>query len=159
MGGAKAGEQASRLAVEAVAETVRLAPTLDSQVLIYAAEEANRERDAAVEARDAADAAWHAMKRELDEARSDVRASAIADLQAALERESGRLRAVVAERDAQQSAAAAFFAHIDAELARTRREIAHVDAMIRAVQSSKWWTLKRAFGKARRIAANALRRR
>jgi PPM family protein phosphatase len=42
MGGAKAGEQASRLAVETVAETVRSAPTLDSQVLIFAAEEANR---------------------------------------------------------------------------------------------------------------------
>jgi SAM-dependent methyltransferase len=60
------------------------------------------------------------------------------------------------ERDA---AAAAFFAHVDAELARTRREIAHVDAMIRAVESSKWWTLKRAFGKARRVVANVLRRR
>jgi PPM family protein phosphatase len=42
MGGAKAGEQASRLAVEAVAETIRTAPLLDSQVLIFAAEEANR---------------------------------------------------------------------------------------------------------------------
>ena len=42
MGGAKAGEQASRLAVETVVQTVRKAPTLDSQVLIFAAEEANR---------------------------------------------------------------------------------------------------------------------
>ncbi|MCU1234158.1 MAG: transcriptional regulator, Fis family [Candidatus Solibacter sp.] len=42
MGGAKAGEQASRIAVEAVAETVRTAPVLDPQVLILAAEEANR---------------------------------------------------------------------------------------------------------------------
>ena len=42
MGGAKAGERASRMAVEAVAETVRSAPQLDSQVLILAAEEANR---------------------------------------------------------------------------------------------------------------------
>uniref|UniRef100_Q02DC6 Transcriptional regulator, Fis family n=1 Tax=Solibacter usitatus (strain Ellin6076) TaxID=234267 RepID=Q02DC6_SOLUE len=42
MGGAKAGEQASRIAVETVAQTVRKAPTLDSQVLIFAAEEANR---------------------------------------------------------------------------------------------------------------------
>jgi PPM family protein phosphatase len=42
MGGAKAGEHASRMAVETVAETVRSAPQLDSQVLILAAEEANR---------------------------------------------------------------------------------------------------------------------
>ena len=42
MGGAKAGEQASRMAVETVAETVRSAPKLDSQVLIFATEEANR---------------------------------------------------------------------------------------------------------------------
>src|SRR5438477_6160941 len=42
MGGAKAGEQASRMAVETVAETVRSAPHLDPQVLILAAEEANR---------------------------------------------------------------------------------------------------------------------
>jgi len=42
MGGAKAGEQASRIAVETVADTVRSAPKLDSQVLIFAAEEANR---------------------------------------------------------------------------------------------------------------------
>jgi protein phosphatase len=42
MGGAKAGEQASRLAVETVAETVRSTPLRDSQVLIRAAEEANR---------------------------------------------------------------------------------------------------------------------
>jgi protein phosphatase len=42
MGGAKAGEQASRIAVETVVQTVRKAPTLDSQVLIFAAEEANR---------------------------------------------------------------------------------------------------------------------
>ena len=42
MGGAKAGEHASRLAVEAVAETVRSASQLDPQVLIAAAEEANR---------------------------------------------------------------------------------------------------------------------
>jgi protein phosphatase len=42
MGGAKAGERASRMAVEAVADIVRTAPVLDSQVLILAAEEANR---------------------------------------------------------------------------------------------------------------------
>jgi len=42
MGGAKAGEQASRIAVETVAEIIRLAPQRDSQVLIRAAEEANR---------------------------------------------------------------------------------------------------------------------
>src|SRR5437899_866461 len=42
MGGAKAGEQASRMAVETVAETVRSASERDSQVLIRAAEEANR---------------------------------------------------------------------------------------------------------------------
>jgi protein phosphatase len=42
MGGAKAGERASRMAVETVAETVRSSPGRDSQVLIRAAEEANR---------------------------------------------------------------------------------------------------------------------
>src|ERR1035437_6426092 len=42
MGGAKAGEQASRIAVETVAEIVRLSPQRDSQVLIRAVEEANR---------------------------------------------------------------------------------------------------------------------
>src|ERR1039458_3639023 len=42
MGGAKAGEHASRIAVETVAEIVRLSPQRDSQVLIYAVEEANR---------------------------------------------------------------------------------------------------------------------
>jgi protein phosphatase len=42
MGGAKAGECASRIAVETVADTVRTAPLRDSQVLIFAAEEANR---------------------------------------------------------------------------------------------------------------------
>jgi len=42
MGGARAGEQASRMAVETVAETLRAAPEADSQVLIRAAEEANR---------------------------------------------------------------------------------------------------------------------
>jgi protein phosphatase len=42
MGGAKAGEHASRMAVETVAEIVRLSPQRDSQVLIYAVEEANR---------------------------------------------------------------------------------------------------------------------
>src|ERR1017187_7410755 len=42
MGGAKAGEHASRIAVETVAETVRLSPQRDSQVLIFAVEEANR---------------------------------------------------------------------------------------------------------------------
>ena len=42
MGGARAGEQASRMAVETVAETVRSAGLADSQVLIRAAEEANR---------------------------------------------------------------------------------------------------------------------
>jgi len=42
MGGARAGEQASRMAVETVAETVRSAEAPDSQVLIRATEEANR---------------------------------------------------------------------------------------------------------------------
>ncbi len=42
MGGARAGEQASRIAVEAVAEIVRSAGLSDSQVLIHATEEANR---------------------------------------------------------------------------------------------------------------------
>ena len=42
MGGARAGEEASRMAVETVAETVRAAGSRDSQVLIRAAEEANR---------------------------------------------------------------------------------------------------------------------
>jgi protein phosphatase len=42
MGGARAGERASRMAVETVAETVRSAPEPDSQVLIRATEEANR---------------------------------------------------------------------------------------------------------------------
>jgi serine/threonine protein phosphatase PrpC len=42
MGGARAGECASRMAVETVAETVRGAPNRDSQVLIRATEEANR---------------------------------------------------------------------------------------------------------------------
>jgi serine/threonine protein phosphatase PrpC len=42
MGGAKAGEHASRIAVETVAETIRLAPQRDSGLLIHATEEANR---------------------------------------------------------------------------------------------------------------------
>jgi len=42
MGGAKAGECASRLAVDTVAEVVERAPQRDSQVLITAVEEANR---------------------------------------------------------------------------------------------------------------------
>jgi len=42
MGGARAGERASRMAVETVAETVRASGQRDSQVLIRAAEEANR---------------------------------------------------------------------------------------------------------------------
>jgi PPM family protein phosphatase len=42
MGGAKAGERASRLAVETVAEKVLFAPQRDSQVLLSAVEEANR---------------------------------------------------------------------------------------------------------------------
>jgi PPM family protein phosphatase len=42
MGGARAGEHASRLAVETVAETVRNSPQRDSQILILATEEANR---------------------------------------------------------------------------------------------------------------------
>ena len=42
MGGAKAGERASRMAVETVAEIVRLSPQRDSQVLLTAVEEANR---------------------------------------------------------------------------------------------------------------------
>jgi PPM family protein phosphatase len=48
MGGAKAGECASRLAVDTVAEIVLLAQRRDSQVLLTAVEEANRRvRDAA----------------------------------------------------------------------------------------------------------------
>src|SRR5215470_3741669 len=42
MGGAKAGECASRLAVETVAQTVDRAPRRDSQALLRAVEEANR---------------------------------------------------------------------------------------------------------------------
>jgi len=42
MGGAKAGERASRLAVETVAECILLAQYRDSQVLLAAVEEANR---------------------------------------------------------------------------------------------------------------------
>jgi len=42
MGGAKAGEHASRLAVDTVAEIVHAAPELDSQVLLTAVEEANK---------------------------------------------------------------------------------------------------------------------
>jgi protein phosphatase len=42
MGGAKAGERASRIAVDAVEETVRMAGRQDSQVLLQAVEEANR---------------------------------------------------------------------------------------------------------------------
>ena len=42
MGGAKAGECASRLAVDTVAEIVNSAPQLDSQVLLTAVEEANK---------------------------------------------------------------------------------------------------------------------
>ncbi len=42
MGGAKAGERASRMAVDTVAEIVLLAPQRDSQVLLSAVEEANR---------------------------------------------------------------------------------------------------------------------
>src|SRR5215510_10748408 len=42
MGGAKAGERASRMAVDTVAEMVLLARQRDSQVLIRATEEANR---------------------------------------------------------------------------------------------------------------------
>jgi protein phosphatase len=42
MGGAKAGERASRLAVETVAERVLFAQQRDSQVLLSAVEEANR---------------------------------------------------------------------------------------------------------------------
>jgi protein phosphatase len=42
MGGAKAGEHASRLAVDTVAEVVRSAERRDSQILLAAMEEANR---------------------------------------------------------------------------------------------------------------------
>ena len=42
MGGAKAGEKASRLAVDTVAETVLFAQRRDSQVLLHSVEEANR---------------------------------------------------------------------------------------------------------------------
>lgn len=42
MGGAQAGERASRLAVDTVAEIVHSAPQRDSQVLLTAVEEANR---------------------------------------------------------------------------------------------------------------------
>jgi serine/threonine protein phosphatase PrpC len=42
MGGAKAGERASRLAVETVAQSVEVAERRDSQVLLRAVEEANR---------------------------------------------------------------------------------------------------------------------
>jgi serine/threonine protein phosphatase PrpC len=42
MGGAKAGERASRMAVDTVAEMIRMAQHRDSQVLLKAVEEANR---------------------------------------------------------------------------------------------------------------------
>jgi serine/threonine protein phosphatase PrpC len=42
MGGARAGERASKMAVETVAETVLVAQRRDSQVLLSAVEEANR---------------------------------------------------------------------------------------------------------------------
>jgi PPM family protein phosphatase len=42
MGGAKAGERASRLAVETVSESILKAKTRDSQALLVAVEEANR---------------------------------------------------------------------------------------------------------------------
>jgi protein phosphatase len=42
MGGANAGERASRMAVETVAETILFAQTRDPQVLLSAVEEANR---------------------------------------------------------------------------------------------------------------------
>ena len=42
MGGAKAGECASKMAVETVAESVLIAQRRDSQVLLSAVEEANR---------------------------------------------------------------------------------------------------------------------
>jgi serine/threonine protein phosphatase PrpC len=42
MGGAKAGERASRMAVETVAEKVLISPHRDTQVLLSAVEEANR---------------------------------------------------------------------------------------------------------------------
>jgi len=42
MGGAKAGERASRIAVDTVAEIVLMAQQRDAQVLIHAVEEANR---------------------------------------------------------------------------------------------------------------------
>src|SRR3954467_2407377 len=42
MGGAKAGERASRIAVDTVAEVVQQAGRRDSQVLLTAVEEANR---------------------------------------------------------------------------------------------------------------------
>ena len=42
MGGAQAGELASRMAVDTVAEIVHSAPVRDSQALLRAVEEANR---------------------------------------------------------------------------------------------------------------------
>src|SRR5689334_25317134 len=42
MGGAKAGEEASRIAVQTVAESIFLSGERDSQVLLAAVEEANR---------------------------------------------------------------------------------------------------------------------
>jgi protein phosphatase len=42
MGGAKAGERASRLAVDTVWESILIAPSRDSQALLVAVEEANR---------------------------------------------------------------------------------------------------------------------
>src|ERR1700759_792389 len=42
MGGAKAGERVSRMAVDTVAEIVQSAPQLDSQVLLRAVDEANK---------------------------------------------------------------------------------------------------------------------
>jgi SAM-dependent methyltransferase/predicted nucleic acid-binding Zn-ribbon protein len=131
------------------------------------AEEANRERDVAVAARDVAEETSRRLQRELNESNlaAEKRAGAIEDLRFQLEREATNLRDVLADRDrirhaheAQQSAAVSFFAHVEAELARTRREILQIDGMIRQVQSSRWWIVKRALGKARRIVVSKLRR-
>jgi 2-polyprenyl-3-methyl-5-hydroxy-6-metoxy-1,4-benzoquinol methylase len=140
-----------------------------ARVLLAAgvAEEANRERDFAQAAREAAEAACRHLQERLGEARvlAEERAGTIEDLRFEIEQAATNLRGVLADRErlreaheVQQTAAAAFFTHVETELARTRREIVHIDGMIRQVQSSRWWTIKRALGKARRIVVAKLRR-
>ncbi|MBD5656390.1 MAG: hypothetical protein IAI50_14590 [Candidatus Eremiobacteraeota bacterium] len=131
------------------------------------AAEASRDRDAAFAAREATEAGGRRLQVELSQAQiaAENRSATIEDLRFELESESRKLRELLADRErvrhaevVNESVAGAFFSHVEAELARTRREIAHIDGLIRQVQNSKWWTVKRALGKARRIVAARLRR-